>query len=183
MYMADTVTDPRWFRGNGTFGEDPEFNARGDRAPWCAASRAGSGCRADGVAMTTKHFPGGGARENGFDPHYAEGKFNVYPTPGSLAKYHLPPFQAAIDAGTSSVMPYYAIPSAEKSAMPQPPLELVRAGRVRLQSRRSWICCAIDGSPRLRQLRLGHPVQDGVGGGGAQRARACGQGGDRPGPT
>ena len=38
-------------------------------------------------------------------------------------KYHLPPFQAAIDAGTSSVMPYYAIPSDEKSAMPQPPLE------------------------------------------------------------
>ena len=72
--------------------------------------------------MTTKHFPGGGARENGFDPHYAEGRFNVYPTPGSLQKYHLPPFQAAIDAGTSSVMPYYAIPSAEKSAMPQPPL-------------------------------------------------------------
>ena len=73
--------------------------------------------------MTTKHFPGGGARENGFDPHYAEGKFNVYPTPGSLATYHLPPFQAAIDAGTSSVMPYCAIPSAEKSAMPQAPLE------------------------------------------------------------
>jgi beta-glucosidase len=72
--------------------------------------------------LTTKHFPGGGARENGFDPHYAEGRFNVYPTPGSLQKYHLPPFQAAIDAGTSSVMPYYAIPSAEKSAMPQPPL-------------------------------------------------------------
>ena len=37
------------------------------------------------MALTIKHFPGGGARENGFDPHYAEGKFNVYPTPGSLA--------------------------------------------------------------------------------------------------
>ena len=122
MYMADTVTDPRWFRGNGTFGEDSEFNA----AAIAAVVRGFQGDRGverDGVALTIKHFPGGGARENGFDPHYAEGKFNVYPTPGSLAKYHLPPFQAAINAGASSVMPYYAIPSEEKSAMPQPPLD------------------------------------------------------------
>ena len=25
MYMADVLTDPRWFRGQGTLGEDPEF--------------------------------------------------------------------------------------------------------------------------------------------------------------
>ena len=122
MYMADTVTDPRWFRANGTFGEDPAFNAQAIAAV-IRGFQGEAGVQRDGVALTTKHFPGGGARENGFDPHYAEGKYNVYPTPGSLAKYHLPPFQAAIDAGTSSVMPYYAIPSAEKSAMPQPPLE------------------------------------------------------------
>ena len=122
MYMADTVTDPRWFRGSGTFGEDPLFNAQAIGAVVRGFQGEG-GLAADGVAMTTKHFPGGGARENGFDPHYAEGKFNVYPTPGSLATYHLPPFQAAIDAGTSSVMPYYAIPSTEKSAMPQAPLD------------------------------------------------------------
>lgn len=57
MYMADVVTDPRWFRTYGTFGERPELVA------------------------------------------------------------------AAIDADTSSVMPYYAIPSKEKSTLPQPPLE------------------------------------------------------------
>jgi beta-glucosidase len=117
MYMADTVTDPRWFRSNGTFGEDPNFNAAAI-ATVVRGFQGEHGLDRDGVALTTKHFPGGGARENGFDPHYAEGRFNVYPTPGSLQKYHLPPFQAAIDAGTSSVMPYYAIPSAEKSAMP-----------------------------------------------------------------
>ncbi len=121
MYMADTVTDPRWFRISGTFGEDPGFNARAISA-LVHAFQGDGGVQSDGVALTTKHFPGGGARENGFDPHYEEGKLNVYPTPGSLGLYHLPPFQAAIDAGTSSVMPYYAIPSAEKSAMPQPPL-------------------------------------------------------------
>jgi beta-glucosidase len=121
MYMADTVTDPRWFRSNGTFGEDPNFNAAAI-ATVIRGFQGEHGLERDGVALTTKHFPGGGARENGFDPHYAEGRFNVYPTRGSLQKYHLPPFQAAIDAGTSSVMPYYAIPSAGKSAMPQPPL-------------------------------------------------------------
>ncbi|MFE5775109.1 glycoside hydrolase family 3 N-terminal domain-containing protein [Brachybacterium sp. NPDC056505] len=118
MYMADTVTDPRWFRSYGTFGEDPAFNAAAIDAV-VRGFQGEDGLGADGVALTTKHFPGGGARENGFDPHYAEGRFNVYPTPGSLEAYHLPPFQAAIDAGTSSVMPYYAIPSEEKSATPQ----------------------------------------------------------------
>jgi beta-glucosidase len=118
MYMADTVTDPRWFRSYGTFGEDPSFNAAAIGA-LVRGFQGEDGLGADGVALTTKHFPGGGARENGFDPHYAEGRFNVYPTPGSLEDYHLPPFQAAIDAGTSSVMPYYAIPSKEKSATPQ----------------------------------------------------------------
>ena len=71
----------------------------------------------DSIAMTTKHFPGGGARENGFDPHYEEGKWNLYPTPGSLEKYHLPPFRAAAEHGTSSIMPYYSIPSIKKSVV------------------------------------------------------------------
>ncbi|MFK9093492.1 hypothetical protein [Bacillus salipaludis] len=45
------------------------------------------------------------------DPHFVEGKFNPYPTEGSLLKYHIPTFKAAIAAGVSSVMPYYAFPS------------------------------------------------------------------------
>jgi beta-glucosidase len=118
MYMADVLTDPRWFRGQGTLGEDPEFVSRAIGA-LVRGFQGEDGLEADGVALTTKHFPGGGARENGTDPHYAEGRFNIYPTPGSLEDYHLPPFQAAIDAGTASVMPYYAIPSDEKSSTPQ----------------------------------------------------------------
>lgn len=118
MYMADVLTDPRWFRGQGTFGEDPAFVAQAMGAIVRGFQGEG-GLEADGVALTVKHFPGGGARENGTDPHYAEGRFNICPTPGSLEEYHLPPFQAAIDAGTSSIMPYYAIPSEEKSSTPQ----------------------------------------------------------------
>ena len=115
MYMADTVTDPRWQRTYGTFGEDPEFIS--DAIGRLIDGFQGEELGKNSIAMTTKHFPGGGARENGFDPHYKEGKWNLYPTPGSLEKYHLPPFRAAVDHGTSSIMPYYSIPSIKKSVV------------------------------------------------------------------
>ncbi len=113
MYMIDTVTDPRWQRIYGTFGESTELIT--DATVQLIQGLQGKQLNTESVALTMKHFPGGGARENGFDPHYAEGKFNVYKTPGSLEKYHLPPFQAAAKHGVSSIMPYYSIPSAEKS--------------------------------------------------------------------
>lgn len=79
------------------------------------------GVTLDGVSMTVKHFPGGGARENGFDPHYAAGQWNVYATPGSLRKYHLPVFEPAVRYRAASIMPYYSKPSASKSAVQQDP--------------------------------------------------------------
>ncbi|PGY10330.1 glycoside hydrolase family 3 protein [Bacillus sp. AFS031507] len=115
MYMADTVTDPRWQRIYGTFGEDPEFIS--DVIGRVIDGFQGKTLGNHSIAMTTKHFPGGGPRENGFDPHYEEGKWNLYPTPGSLEKYHLPPFRAAVEHGTSSMMPYYSIPSIKKSVV------------------------------------------------------------------
>ena len=45
----------------------------------------------------------------------------MYATEGSLEKYHLPPFQAAVDCATSSIMPYYSKPSAGKSAPQKDP--------------------------------------------------------------
>ena len=61
------------------------------------------------VALTTKHFPGGGSGDDGQDSHFDWGKKEVYP--GGMFKNNLIPFQAAIDAGTSSIMPYYSLPS------------------------------------------------------------------------
>ena len=121
MYMADCATDPRWFRTFGTFGENPDLISQ--IIPELIKKYQGEELNETSVAMTIKHFPGGGARENGFDPHYVEGKYNVYATPGSLEKYHLPPFQAAVQAHPSAIMPYYAIPSNEKSSVPQKPFE------------------------------------------------------------
>ena len=119
MYMADCMTDPRWQRSYGTFGEDPQLISQIMEHIIPRIQGSEEGVTQDGVAVTTKHFPGGGARENGFDPHYAAGQWNVYATPGSLQKYHMPGFRAAVAKNTSSIMPYYSKPAAEKSAVQQ----------------------------------------------------------------
>lgn len=115
MYMADVVSDPRWQRTFGTFGEDPQLICEIFDHIIPIIQGSPDGLTRDGVAMTVKHFPGGGARENGFDPHYAMGQWNVYATEGSLQKYHLPAFQVAVDRKASAIMPYYAKPAAKKS--------------------------------------------------------------------
>nr|WP_314445533.1 glycoside hydrolase family 3 N-terminal domain-containing protein [uncultured Lachnoanaerobaculum sp.] len=121
MYMADVLTDPRWQRSYGTFGEDPKLikDIFDKLVPLVQGSD--KGVSADGVAMTVKHFPGGGARENGFDPHYKAGQWNVYATENSLREYHLPAFESAIAKNVSSIMPYYAKPSSDKSAIQKDP--------------------------------------------------------------
>ncbi|MDD6174615.1 MAG: glycoside hydrolase family 3 N-terminal domain-containing protein [Firmicutes bacterium] len=116
LYMADVLTDPRWQRSYGTFGEDPALICEILEHIIPGIQGSPDGAAPDGVAMTVKHFPGGGARENGFDPHYRMGQWNVYATKGSLEKYHLPPFRTAVRCSAASIMPYYAKPSASKSA-------------------------------------------------------------------
>lgn len=115
MYMADVMTDPRWQRTYGTFGEDPALIQDIFKRLIPGIQGSTEGITTDGIAMTIKHFPGGGARENGFDPHYKQGQWNVYQTEGSLQKYHLPGFAVAIDKNAASIMPYYAKPAAGKS--------------------------------------------------------------------
>ena len=116
MYMADVVTDPRWQRIYGTFGENPELIAKIFEALVPAVQGGENGVTTDGVALTVKHWPGGGARENGFDPHYKEGQWNVYATEDSLTNYHTKGFIPAIAHNVASIMPYYAKPCKEKSA-------------------------------------------------------------------
>lgn len=119
MYMADCMTDPRWQRSYGTFGEDSELITEIFEHLLPGIQGSADGVTPDGVSMTVKHFPGGGARENGFDPHYKAGQWNVYPTPESLKKYHLPTFHPAVQYHAASIMPYYSKPSDGKSAVQQ----------------------------------------------------------------
>ena len=132
MYMADCMTDPRWQRTYGTFGEDDELIPEIFRRLIPGIQGSDQGVTADGVALTVKHFPGGGARENGFDPHYRQGQWNVYQTPGSLQKYHIPGFLPAVEKKACSIMPYYAKPAKAKSGeqydMNGEPIEWIPVG-------------------------------------------------------
>ena len=112
-YMADVNSDPLWGRSEDTLGERPELVA--DMTTALVEGYQGEKLGKESMALTVKHFPGGGARDDGKDPHYLDGQFNPYPTEGSLYEYHIPAFQAAIDAGASSIMPYYAYPSNDAS--------------------------------------------------------------------
>lgn len=113
-YQVDVATEPRWYRIQTTFGESPSLNAAIARE--LVLGFQGATLGPTSVAQTTKHFPGDGAVDKGLDPHSDWGQWAVYPTPGSFFKYQLPPFQAAVEAGTSSIMSYYNNPSNEKSA-------------------------------------------------------------------
>jgi len=106
MYMADLSTEPRWQRTEGTFGEDADLASNMIRE--IVLGFQGTKLNKNSVAMTTKHFPGGGPQEGGQDSHFDWGKFAHYP--GGMFEYHVKPFKAAIDAGTSSIMPYYSAP-------------------------------------------------------------------------
>jgi beta-glucosidase len=106
-YSADLATEPRWYRVHETFTEDADLDARIQRA-LVLGLQGGPVSPKTSVALTIKHFPGGGPQEMGLDPHYSFGKRQVYPA-GRFAD-HLKPFVAAIDAGASAVMPYYGVP-------------------------------------------------------------------------
>ena len=117
-YQVDVATEPRWYRIQTTFSEDPKLSA--DIAREIVIGFQGRTLGPTSVAMSMKHFPGDGAVDKGLDPHNTWGQWAVYPTPGSLFKYQLPPFQAAVDAGTSSIMTYYNNPSNAKSGKQLP---------------------------------------------------------------
>lgn len=110
MYMADLATEPRWQRVEGTFGENAEWAAK--MMEQIVLGFQGSKLSSTSVALTTKHFPGGGAGVGGQDPHFDWGKYEHFP--GGYFQNNLIPFKAAIQAGTSSIMPYYSIPKDTK---------------------------------------------------------------------
>src|SRR3954452_20960816 len=94
--QVDLATEPRWARQAQTFGQD-HATASAFVTAWLRAMQAAE-LGPDGVACTTKHFPGGGPQAGGESPRFQSAREQVYP--GGRFDEHLAPFRAAIAAGT-----------------------------------------------------------------------------------
>ncbi len=117
--QVDVSTDPRWPRNSGTYGERPEITAGITSELVRGYQNGENGLNEGSVVLTVKHFPGDGPAENGFEPHMPIGQWRLYPTEGSMEKYHLPPFQAAFDMKASSIMPDYSRITTDGRSVPQ----------------------------------------------------------------
>ena len=113
--QVDIATEPRWFRFNGTFGEDPQLSTDMARA-YCDAFQTTpeeKGWGTKSVNAMVKHWYGYGAQEGGRDSHFASGKYAVYP--GNKRTLHKQSFVEGafkLEGGTqmaSAVMPIYSI--------------------------------------------------------------------------
>ena len=109
-YCLDLSTEPRWFRITETFAEDADLVS--EIATVLIENLQGPTLNHRSVAVTMKHFPGGGPQQGGADPHFEFGKYQAYPADNF--DYHLKPFIAAIEAGVSSIMPYYGVPVGQR---------------------------------------------------------------------
>ena len=113
--QVDIATDPRWFRFDGTFGEDPQLATDMAQA-YCDAFQTTPETKGWGVKSVNamvKHWYGYGAQEGGRDSHFASGKYAVYPG-NNLAEHKLSFIDGAfkLEGGTemaSAVMPIYSI--------------------------------------------------------------------------
>ena len=117
--QIDLVTDPRWPRNNGTYGERQDVTAGIITALVDGYQYGTEGVNENSVVLSAKHFPGDGAAENGFESHVSQGQWRLYPTEGSLEKYQLVGFQAAVDAGVGAIMPCYSRDTSDDRSAPQ----------------------------------------------------------------
>lgn len=117
--QVDLATEPRWYRFQGTFGEDPKLTTDLARA-YCdrfqtsvGKDEIAKGWGYHSVNTMAKHWPGGGPCEAGRDAHYGFGKYAVYPN--HRLNLHKTPFIEGafkLDGKTktaSAIMPYYTI--------------------------------------------------------------------------
>ncbi len=117
--QVDVSTDPRWPRNSGTYGERTDITVGITKELIRGYQNGEDGLNEGSVVLTVKHFPGDGPAENGFEPHLPIGQWRLYPTEGSMEKYHLPPFQAAFDLKASSIMPDYSRIANDGRTVPQ----------------------------------------------------------------
>ncbi len=122
--QADLVTEPRWARANGTFGEDPMLAKRMVKAYVEGFQGGDAGLNRDSVLTVVKHWVGYGAEKDGWDGHNYYGRFAEIS--GKNLEQHIIPFTGAFEAQVAGVMPTYAI--LQGATVDGKPLEQVGAG-------------------------------------------------------
>jgi beta-glucosidase len=105
--QADLFSEPRWARGTGTFGSDPDLVGHMVGAYIEGFQGGAAGLSRDGVLAVVKHWVGYGATPNGWDGHNYYGRF-VQVGDRSLS-LHIRPFEAAFRANVGGLMPTYSI--------------------------------------------------------------------------
>ena len=116
--QIDCGTEPRWFRFNGTYSEEPRLVADMAEA-YCDGFQTSEGeARLYGawglqsVNAMAKHWPGGGPCEAGRDAHYGRGQYAVYPN-GNYDLQKRPflegAFQLKNTGKAAAIMPYYTV--------------------------------------------------------------------------
>ena len=145
--MADLSRDSRWGRIVEGFGEDPHLGSV------LTAARV-EGFRRGGVATAVKHFAGYGAPQGGrdYDTTYIP-RAEMYDT-------YLPPFRAAVEAGTISFMAAFNALNGEPStANPWLMTDVLR---------RQW---GFDGFVTSDWVGIGELIGHGIAADGAEAAR------------
>jgi beta-glucosidase len=95
--MVDVARDPRWGRMAEGAGEDP-FLGSAMAAAYVKGYQGSRLDAPDSIAACAKHYVGYGAAEGGRDYNSTEISEHT------LRQFYLPPFHAAVEAGTASLM-------------------------------------------------------------------------------
>jgi beta-glucosidase len=103
---ANLFTDPRWQAGQFSFGEDS--TKVGEMVAAYVEGLQGESLGQTSVATVVGNYPGAGAAKGGWDGRLEKGQYLSYP--GNNIDAHLSPFDDAIAAGATGVMPAYGIP-------------------------------------------------------------------------
>ncbi len=124
--MADLAVHPRWHRGNGCFGNEPQLASRLVQAYVEGIQAGDCGLGPDSVVSVVKHWVGYGATlADGFDAHNHYGRY-MSATSADFEP-HIIPFTGAFAAAVGSVMPAYSLPPAGLTVQGTPS-EIERVG-------------------------------------------------------
>lgn len=125
--QVDVAADPRWFRFNGTFGEDPALSRDMARA-FCDGLQStydeqgrDLGWGPGSMTAMVKHWTGEGATESGREAHLEGGKYAVYPR-GNFEALMIPFVDGAFrlegkTGRASAVMSSYSIAWSEDGSL------------------------------------------------------------------